>query len=296
MLFSIIIPTYNRATFIAKTLESVINQTYTNWEIIIVDDGSKDDTFKVVKPFVEQWNNKIHYFYQENGERAKARNKGMQEAKGNYITFLDSDDVLYENYLQEGMNIIQKHQNPPFVHIGYEIIDTKTKKSSHQVNFLKDDDIDCLITGNPLSCMGIFLEKNLVTKFQFQENRELAGSEDWELWVRIMANVGIKVSNKICASLINHESRSVLNHSEEKLEIRKNLFFQYAFEDEAVQKKFKKSYKKMVAYMDSYIALHLILSKKKLAGWRYWAKAFFNYPLCIFERRFLASIKHTFKV
>ncbi len=295
MLFSVIIPTYNRADFITKTINSVIQQTYQSWEIIIVDDGSKDNTAEIVAVFVEKWGEKIRYFYQENGERGKARNKGMQEAKGDYITFLDSDDLLYPHYLAEGLAVINQHQKPPFVHIGYEIIDAKTSKSSHQVNFLKNDDVDCLITGNPLSCMGVFLAKNLTKNFQFQEDRQLAGSEDWELWVRIMANVGIKVSNKICASLINHESRSVLNHSEEKLEIRKNLFFQYAFEDAKVKGVFKKSYKKMVSYMDSYIALHLILSKKKWDGWRYWGKAFLNYPLCIFERRFLASIKHTFK-
>ena len=94
--FSIIIPTYNRAHVLAKAIESVINQRYTNWELIIIDDGSNDNTREVVQQFNDP---RINYVYQENTERSQARNNGIKLAKGLYICFLDSDDEYCDNHL-----------------------------------------------------------------------------------------------------------------------------------------------------------------------------------------------------
>ena len=100
MLFSIIIPTYNRAHLILKTLESVKNQSFVDYELIIVDDGSSDNTKEVVNKFI--LDNKLsnwHYFNKVNGERGAARNYGIEKATGLYVTFLDSDDLIYSNHL-----------------------------------------------------------------------------------------------------------------------------------------------------------------------------------------------------
>jgi glycosyltransferase involved in cell wall biosynthesis len=87
--FSIILPTYNRASFISKAIESVIDQLYNKWELIILDDGSTDNTKEIVLSFNDD---RIRYIYQENKERSAARNNGIRNAKGEYICFLDSDD------------------------------------------------------------------------------------------------------------------------------------------------------------------------------------------------------------
>src|SRR5690554_3150909 len=92
ILFSVIIPTYNRASLITKTIESVIDQSYQNFEIIVVDDGSTDNTKEVVKLIMDP---RLKYFYVENGERGRARNIGTFHAEGKYVTFLDSDDLWY---------------------------------------------------------------------------------------------------------------------------------------------------------------------------------------------------------
>ena len=105
ILFSIIIPTYNREKFIVKTIQSVLSQTYTNFELIIVDDGSTDNTEKFVRNVKD---NRIKFFKKENKERGAARNYGTNKAKGDYITFLDSDDLLYSKYLEEANRFIQK--------------------------------------------------------------------------------------------------------------------------------------------------------------------------------------------
>lgn len=95
--FSVIIPTYNRAKDLKRSLESVLAQTFTDFELLIVDDGSTDST-----PEVVGWYNddRIRYIYQDNKERSAARNNGMQQATGKYICLLDSDDIFYPEHLQ----------------------------------------------------------------------------------------------------------------------------------------------------------------------------------------------------
>src|SRR5690606_12236032 len=95
--FSIIVPTYNRVSFIRKTIVSVLHQSYQNFEIVIIDDGSTDNTEKVILSLQDL---RIKYYKKENEERAVARNCGIEKATGDYVTFLDSDDILYPNHFE----------------------------------------------------------------------------------------------------------------------------------------------------------------------------------------------------
>jgi len=95
--FSIIVPTYNRAHLIGRTIESVIAQSFENWELLIIDDGSADNSKAVVEKFSDL---RINYLWKENEERSVARNKGIELSKGEFICFLDSDDVWRTNHLQ----------------------------------------------------------------------------------------------------------------------------------------------------------------------------------------------------
>src|SRR5690554_6195096 len=95
--FSIVIPTYNRAEIIGETIQSVINQSFSDFELLIVDDGGTDETDKVVATFPDK---RITYFKKENAERGAARNFGANKSKGKYLNFLDSDDLLYPNHLE----------------------------------------------------------------------------------------------------------------------------------------------------------------------------------------------------
>src|SRR5437868_10948529 len=101
--FSIIIPTYNRASVIKKTIDTTLNQSYPGYEVIVVDDGGTDNTEEVIRAI---GNNKITYYKKENAERAAARNYGAAMAKGDYLTFVDSDDLLYQNYLETANDCI----------------------------------------------------------------------------------------------------------------------------------------------------------------------------------------------
>ena len=106
-LFSIIIPTYNRANFICTAIESVIDQTYKNWELLIVDDGSTDNTKEIVNDFLKT-DSRINYFFQNNLERSVARNNGIEKSHGDYLCFLDSDDAYQEDFLLELSKTIEQ--------------------------------------------------------------------------------------------------------------------------------------------------------------------------------------------
>ena len=102
---SIIIPTYNYGIYLPTAIQSCLNQTYKPIEIIIVDDGSTDNTKDVVKEF----NDSIIYFYQNNSGVSAARNKGLELAKGDYLAFLDSDDYLTHDSIEIKLDILKKY-------------------------------------------------------------------------------------------------------------------------------------------------------------------------------------------
>src|SRR5215203_5908009 len=101
--FSVIIPCYNRASMIGKTVKSLQQQAYTSYEIIIVDDGSTDNTEQVVSEIADE---RTRYHKKQNEERAAARNYGARLAEGYYLNFFDSDDLALSNHLSEAANLI----------------------------------------------------------------------------------------------------------------------------------------------------------------------------------------------
>ncbi|WP_375341514.1 glycosyltransferase family 2 protein [Planktothricoides raciborskii] len=115
---SVIIPAYNGSRYIQQAIESVFTQTYPNWELIIVDDGSTDNTQQVV----QQYGQKLRYFYQENQGVAAARNRGILEAQGELIAFLDQDDWFLPDKLTQQVAGFQQHHSLGIVHSGWQIV------------------------------------------------------------------------------------------------------------------------------------------------------------------------------
>lgn len=104
--FSIITPTFNRSHLISRCINSVINQTFTDWELIIIDDGSTDNTKEVIKKLSID-DTRIKYFYQQNQKLSSARNAGLEKTCGKYICYLDSDDEYDANHLEILFNFLQ---------------------------------------------------------------------------------------------------------------------------------------------------------------------------------------------
>lgn len=288
--FSIVIPTYNRVEFILLAVKSTLDQDYANFEVIIVDDGSTDTTPEVVATITDP---RVRYLRIANSERGAARNAGVRIATGDYVTFLDSDDVLYSDYLSTAAKNLTMFKDTVFFHLGYEVRNYLTEKSGF-IHKYDGSNINFLLKGNPLSCLGIFIRRREALLFPFNEDRELSGSEDWELWIRLAVNFGLRRDPKVCASLMVHNARSVLHIDEEKLIRRKMLAMKYSFLDPVVKQKFGKHWNKMDAYSDTYNSLHLMLDNQIRRSLHYFGKAFLTYPLCLFERRSLGILKYLF--
>jgi glycosyltransferase involved in cell wall biosynthesis len=126
IVFSIIIPSYNRAHILPQAITSVLNQTYTNWELIVVDDGSTDNTLTIVAGYDDK---RIHYHKKENGGVCSARNHGVNYSNGDYIIFLDSDDAVSSDWLFNFYNQITETNSPDLICGGLERVDVLTQKS-----------------------------------------------------------------------------------------------------------------------------------------------------------------------
>jgi glycosyltransferase involved in cell wall biosynthesis len=285
-LISIIVPSYNRAHLLPKTLTSLQSQQIQNYEIIIVDDGSTDDTEQVIQPYL---NAITYYFKKENGERAAARNYGAQLANGTYVNFFDSDDLALSNHTSEAQQIIEAYNQPEWFHLAYEWVDTNGS-CLYKVNCRKGDTINkTLATGNHLGCNGVFIRKDIFLKNTFNENRSLSASEDYELWLRLAARYPLYYSNTITSQLIEHSTRSVNSFSETNLIDRLTMLQNLVSVNTEVNAFFGKDISKIKADCLSYISLHLSdRARSKFNALFYLFKALIASPIFFFSPRFFA--------
>jgi glycosyltransferase involved in cell wall biosynthesis len=286
--FSVIIPTYNRAHLIRKTIESVLGQQDRDFEVIVVDDGSRDNTAEVVGSIEDE---RISYFRKENAERAAARNYGTALARGRYLNFFDSDDLLYPQHLSAARRLIQERREPEIFHLGFEMRDAEGKLLS-RVDALKGSLNEQLPRGNLLSCNGVFLRRDVALAFPFNEDRQLSASEDWELWLRLASRYEIYYSNEVTSIIVNHDERSVLGGTEAALLRRKDLTLKYLFEDAAFVEKYGRKRRVIENEFLSYMALHLALGGERVRARKYLVDSVRVQPSSIFRRRFLAVVKH----
>jgi glycosyltransferase involved in cell wall biosynthesis len=124
-MISVIIPTYNSEKYIKEALDSVIYQTYKNIEIIVVDDGSTDQTYEILQPYIDR--NGIKYVYQENSGPALARNQGITNATGDFVAFLDADDIWLPHFLEKLYERLYYNNDIGFVYCDNYYVDEQKK-------------------------------------------------------------------------------------------------------------------------------------------------------------------------
>lgn len=170
--FSIVIAVYNREKLISRAIESVLNQDVDNWEMIIVDDCSTDETMNIIKPFLLDDRLSIYKTVLNSGV-SKARNIGISKAKGNYITFLDSDDEYKTNHLSSRFEILRE-LDIDLLHGGVEIIGNSKVPDKNDINKLIELS-ECIIGGS------FFINSSLNNDLKlFDEN--VAYSEDSKMY------------------------------------------------------------------------------------------------------------------
>lgn len=201
--FSIVLPTYNRASLLPRSIGSVIKQTYHDLELVVVNDGSTDNTQNVVKSFNDP---RIKYVYQNNSERSAARNKGIDNASGTWICFLDSDDEYQPDHLQELAEFIEFHKPLPGV-IATGLI-TQQGESTHQKDFLNlQKNVFEEIGSKFLIPTQVCVHRSVLEKEQFDVRFRLW--EDTHLWLRIAAQYPVYQIQKYTARQHIHEHRTV---------------------------------------------------------------------------------------
>ena len=278
--FSIIIPTYNRSKFIGSAIESVINQTYTDWELIIIDDGSTDNTKEIVSNFHDP---RILYKYQNNQERSAARNNGIKIAKGEWICFLDSDDVYKVHHLEtfklfiNSNNIIQpsmilslSESKNGLNTNNYPPIETKLNKSVKEV-FTKF-----------ILCNNVCIHHKIFEHNLFDNRFRLW--EDTHLWVRIAAQFKIYQLDEITTCQFIHKESTVqqlfhnvnIIESSKEIEAINDLFSNYKNIIEG-----KLTEEDRINEIDKKYRMYLYLArqnKQPLIALNIWIKALINKP------------------
>jgi len=188
-LVSVIIPTYNKSQYLREAIKSVLNQTYKNIEVIVVDDGSTDNTKEIVESFNDS---RIIYIFQENKGPAIARSTGIKKAQGEYIAFLDSDDLWLKEKLKRQLDFMEKNSEVGLMGTGcYEITD-KGKIIGKKIFPIKNKILQKdLIKYNPFIQSSVMAKKEVFDKVGLWYDEKFRESEDYELWLRIAGNYKI---------------------------------------------------------------------------------------------------------
>jgi glycosyltransferase involved in cell wall biosynthesis len=178
-LISIVIPCYNYASYLSEAIQSGLDQTYQPIEVIVVDDGSTDDTAKVAKSFAP----KVRYHYQDNAGPSAARNTGAGLAKGNYIVFLDADDVLKPEYVAECLAHLGKHPQARYVYTQMVLFGRQSETTTYP-----EYDVASMRWGNYIHASAL-LPRELVIAYPYDPAMR-DGWEDWDFYLTL-ADQGI---------------------------------------------------------------------------------------------------------
>jgi len=284
--FSIIIPTYNRAHLISATIKSVLDQKYDNFELIIVNDGSTDNTEEMILQFNSE---KIRYYKIENSERGYARNYGAKRAKGKYFNFFDSDDLMYPNHLIEAYKQITNQKGIDFLHLMYEIQNDEgiiEKLDYTRFVYMKNE----LPYDNILSCNSVFLSRSVALEYPFNEDRNLSSSEDWELWIRLFFRYSLICTENVTSVIINHDARSLKTINADRVVARDLLLISSLSRDSLVFNGYGNRFKEFVADRYTYFMLMYSL-ERKIIPLLYWSfRAILVWIFVVRRRRFWASL------
>lgn len=288
--FSVVIPTYNRAAFILKTLDSVFKQTFTDYEVIVVDNKSTDNTLELLAPL--EASGKISVIRNPvNEERSVSRNLGMDAAKGKYLTLLDSDDLMTETNLADAHEYIQQHPDAAFFHNLYYLINT-AGEVIYKFRFPDNKNaVKAISNGNFLSCIGVFMAREVYSKHRFETHPTIIGSEDWEFWIRVIAHHPLGRINKVNNYIVHHGNRSVTAYSLESTITRKRFIVDRITSNPDLFSVYK-SYIRNINSSSYMFAASLANSTGKYEEARKYLKtAFASHFMVIFDLKFLRILQ-----
>lgn len=186
---SVIIPCFNQAQYLEETLNSVQTQTYTDWECIIVDDGSTDNSKNIAKKWCDK-DERFQYVHKQNGGLSSARNFGLKKASGTYIQFLDSDDLIKPEKFSEQLKDLQ--ESDISISNYFSFIDGTNQKAAHrylspflsEIDYKKEIIIDWEYRKS-IPCHAVLFERRLIMENSLSFNESLPNHEDWVFWCQL---------------------------------------------------------------------------------------------------------------
>jgi glycosyltransferase involved in cell wall biosynthesis len=270
---SVIIPCYNQGLFLKEACDSLINQTFTDFEVIIVNDGSIDETEKIALSICNE-DSRFSYYSKENGGLSSARNFGLKHASGNFIQFLDSDDKLDKNKFEASIDFLNKNKIDIVItdFLRFKSKNGKEKKVRFDLNkqiinyksVLLKWDIEFAI---PIHCA--LFSKNIIGDIQFEEN--LKAKEDWFYWLSVL-----KRSPNI--HFINEKLALYRAHKQNMSKNNDKMFLNEKVANEIIYESLEDEYKNVF-----FKRLNNELLKSKLT--------YHDFKDKLFSRRFLSFLK-----
>jgi len=226
---------YNGERFVSQTIESVLNQSYTNWEMIVIDDGSKDKGPDIVNQYALN-NDKIKLFSQPNGGSAAARNNGIRRAKGQYIALLDADDTWNPDFLQKQLKLM-KDKNALLVYSSHTRIDEHNNECLRPFIVPEKISYHDLLKTCYISCLTGVYDTSQFGKVYLKEDMKSL-RDDYVYWLEIMKKVKVAYGNKeiianyriLSSSLSRNKRKVIIPHFKvlyqvEKLGLIRSLFY-----------------------------------------------------------------------
>ncbi|NNE99536.1 MAG: glycosyltransferase [Pyrinomonadaceae bacterium] len=180
---SVVIPAYNAERYLAASIESVFQQTYDRWELLVIDDGSTDSTGEIAGSY---GNAAVKYFFTPNGGVSRARNIGIENASGKYVAFLDADDVWEPEKLEIQMDVLDRETNVKACYSAFFLVDENlnevgVRRSKRKSNALND----LMLSGNVVATPStVIAEKDLFSQVGGFDT-DLSLCADWEMWIRL---------------------------------------------------------------------------------------------------------------
>lgn len=269
---SVIIPSYNRAKLLGRAIDSVLHQTFSDYEIIVVDDGSKDNTKDVLKAY----DGKIKYIYQANRGISGARNQGIKEARGEYIAFLDSDDSWIPEKLAEQIKVLEANKNVGIVYSKLQMINDKGEHCGVKPKHKSGKNFRELIEiGGDIPTSSVMARRECFEKVGvFDES--LQQMEDIDMWIRIAKNYDLyEITDKILAYYYRHDEQVTRN----RMKVYEGLVGLYTKILNSYEDAPKAVLTKKIAMNQYTLSRDCYANKLYTDSWRHVVAAIARYPL-----------------
>jgi glycosyltransferase involved in cell wall biosynthesis len=219
---SVIVPCYNYGRFLKECLDSVLLQTFRDWECIIVDNGSTDNTQEVAKSFTDQ-DERFRYVHTEQKGVSFARNLAVNMSSGKYILPLDADDKIGNTYVEKAYNLISANKNLKVVYCDAELFGASKGKWRLPAYSLKD-----LLIENSIFCSGMYSKLDFDRIGGYSEDMK-EGFEDWDFWIKLLKEGGevFKIPECLFYYRIRENSRNSVLDNEKQLRLRKQIYLHH---------------------------------------------------------------------